>query len=567
MRTIASLLLVIVAASAGCKRSRGDEPDKSARDARPASGDSGRDLDLVVVVVIDQWPAWSFAQDEPVLEGGLARLIREGVFFPEAEYPYASTFTAPGHTALGTGAPPAVTGILANGWFRREARKFQPATADRDYPVFDINAIAAGKRGALASGTGAAPSALLVEGVADQLHRDKPKAKAISVGLKQRAAVLQTGRKPDLAIWYDDERVAMTTGTYWTDAPPGWLVAFNRDHPVSQKLAAKWDIADPEFVAAHTGGADDFKGEASVMGFDRKFPHDLAVTPDRNKAMRVTPNGIALTFETARAAIAGESLGRRGETDLLAITISSHDYAGHFWGQSSWERFDTLRHIDEQLDEFLDHLDEVIGADRYAVVVSSDHGAVPLIERSVAEGRDARRIAYAELMTAANKGISKVLGKGNWVIGYAANSLYLTDQAIDHPRAAEAIESAVDALSAIRNMGEVGSRAALAGGDCSRHPAIEALMCRSAHPTRSGEILLVPGRYSLFVEARFPTGSAHGTPWPEDRQVPLIIRRPGIEPRRSVEHPSTLQVAPTVARLLGIGAPPAAKMPAIKLEP
>jgi hypothetical protein len=559
-------VLILVAAS-GCKRGKGEAKGAPLEAPQNARSGPAPELDLVVLLVIDQWPSWGFSHDVEVLDGGLARLVAEGVYFPEAEYPYASTFTAPGHATLGTGAPPSASGILANGWFRRERKKYQAATDDLDHPIFDLNAIAAGKAGALVEGEGASPAALLVDGVADQLRRDKPEAKAISIGIKQRAAVLQTGRRPHLAVWYDDDRVAMTTGTFWAEAPPGWLVELARTSPVSKRLdETRWDVSDPEFLAAHTGGADDFDGEASVMGFDRAFPHDLAITPDRHKAVRVTPSGTAMTFETARAAIAGEKLGKRGVTDYLAVTISSHDYAGHFWGQRSWERFDTLRQIDRQLGEFLDHLDAVIGADRYAVVVTSDHGAVPLIERSVAGGRAARRIPYEELLGTANAAIEGVLGKGSWVIGYSANSLYLTDEALAHPGAPLAIEAAVLALRARPNMGAVGSRAAIAGGDCGRHAGALLLLCASAHPDRSGEILLAPDRYSLFIEAKFPTGTAHGTPSVEDRMVPLIVRRPGIAPRRAGDRPSTLQVAPTIASLLGISAPELATAEPVELR-
>ena len=50
---------------------------------------------LVVLVVIDQLPAWGLAARRGAYRRGLARLLDGGVHFARAEYPYAITFTAP----------------------------------------------------------------------------------------------------------------------------------------------------------------------------------------------------------------------------------------------------------------------------------------------------------------------------------------------------------------------------------------------------------------------------------------------------------------------------------------
>jgi hypothetical protein len=85
---------------------------------------------LVVLIVIDQYPSWAFEQQKSLFTGGIARLLREGSFVPEAELPYTSTFTAAGHATIGTGAPPHVSGIVGNLWYRRAEGKDRPAEYD-----------------------------------------------------------------------------------------------------------------------------------------------------------------------------------------------------------------------------------------------------------------------------------------------------------------------------------------------------------------------------------------------------------------------------------------------------
>src|SRR5690242_20035970 len=73
---------------------------------------------LVVLIVVDQLPSWAFEKQAPEFIGGFARLLRDGAYVKAAEVPYANTFTAPGHATIGTGAPPRVTGIVGNQWWR-----------------------------------------------------------------------------------------------------------------------------------------------------------------------------------------------------------------------------------------------------------------------------------------------------------------------------------------------------------------------------------------------------------------------------------------------------------------
>ena len=69
---------------------------------------------LTVLVVVDQLPSWAFAQEQPYLTHGFARLSREAVTYTHGTLPYAVSYTAPGHAALGTGAPPSDNGIVGN---------------------------------------------------------------------------------------------------------------------------------------------------------------------------------------------------------------------------------------------------------------------------------------------------------------------------------------------------------------------------------------------------------------------------------------------------------------------
>lgn len=75
---------------------------------------------LVIVVSVDGL-SWSRLDAyRPWYVAGLKRLLAEGRVASACRYRHLNTETGPGHSSLATGAPPRVTGIVANRWFEQD---------------------------------------------------------------------------------------------------------------------------------------------------------------------------------------------------------------------------------------------------------------------------------------------------------------------------------------------------------------------------------------------------------------------------------------------------------------
>jgi predicted AlkP superfamily pyrophosphatase or phosphodiesterase len=513
---------------------------------------------LVVLLVIDQLPSWAFERDRALFadrRGGFGRLLAEGTHYARAVYPYAVTYTAPGHATIGTGTTPEIHGILANNWYSAAAGKEQPAEIDPASPVFAVGGDAPG---ILSTVTGASGAPLRVEGIADMLRRDRfGAARSVSISGKARAAALMAGRRPDIAVWYEPKTLAMTTSRAYADSLPAWLADLARQHPIASYLDAVWSPRDRALLARVTGIPDDGPGEGSEYEMGIHFPYAAARSTDPARALYATPFLDEIEVDTALAAVDAVGLGTDDVPDLLAVSFSAHDYAGHNWGQESWEMLDLNLRLDDQIGRLLDGLDRRIGADRYAVVLTSDHGAIRLAEHVNAAGGNAVRIAPETLVAAAEAAATSKLGPGHWIASYSASSLYPSADFLAAP--AEAREAALDAIvSALRAIDGIGyvTRTDRVTGECDRRDGMDLLVCRSLCPGISGIVFIAPREGSLVTT--YPTGTSHESPTLDDREVPVIVRVPG-RPARRVEAPiSALQVAPTVTRLLGVSAPPAA---------
>jgi hypothetical protein len=511
---------------------------------------------LVVLVVIDQLPSWSFDPQRRSLDGGIARLLAHGTYWPHARYPYAATHTAPGHATIGTGAPPSVHGIVANRWIDPQTGVLRDVDDDPTVRVLD-------PRGGPGHDEGVSNANLLVDGIADALHATRGHdAHAIAIGLKGRAAGHVLGRRPDVALWFDVSSAALTSSTAFVETLPAWVTAFAAAHPKDELLAQRWRADDPTRLAELAGGPDDRPGEGDPYGLGKTFPHDLARASDPAKAFAFTPMANTLVVDAAIAAVEGAALGKDDVPDVLAVTFSAHDYAGHVWCQESWERVDHLLKIDRDLARLFDTLDREVGRDRWAAVLTSDHGSTPSLALAPPE-RHARLVFADHVHAVAIEAAQRVLGPGEWIAGTTV--LGVTESpalaALPADRRDRALDAMRTAIAQLPGIGFVARTDALVG-ECDERSGDDALACRSVYPGRSGTLFTAAAPGSLLNDDRREC-TAHGSPNLYDREVPLVVMAPGLAARTSEDAVSMLQVAPTITALLGVPAPSAARLPSL----
>ena len=521
---------LVLAAVAACSKGMGPPPRTV---EAPAPSHAPR---LVVLLVLDQWPEWAFEAKRPALTGGFARLLREGEWHV-GQHPSVATLTAAGHALLGTGEPPYRSGILGNEWWHRDVARQLKAIEAEDGAI--------------------SPKWLRVPGLADALAAAHTGGKAVSISLKDRAAILPLGHA-GTAIWYDTRRVA------WTSlAPPPWLAAWNADQPIAAHLHDVWTPL-PE-TARLASVPDDAVGEIGIMGLGPTFPHALDATRNPAAAVLAMPLGNDLVFDTATAAVDREHLGAGPHPDLLIVSLSANDYIGHGWGQESWESWDAALRIDRRLDRFLADLDVKVGAGRWALIATSDHGASPMPE-SLHGGR----ISFAQIKDAANRAAIAELGPGDWIADARFPTMYLSAAALaQKPRdLAVAMTKIVYALRAFPGI-ERAEKSADFWGHCETRTGDAIPLCIALDPERSGEILYMPARGWVLEEGEEAIATSHGSLQPYDREVPVIVLPPGRAAHAAPTGPDAgaipiQRIAPMLAGWLGVPSPTTLRPPATR---
>jgi hypothetical protein len=502
------------------------------------------------LVVFDQVPQWLLERTEPFFgPGGFGGL---GGANYAADYPYASTETAPGHATLATCVVPAVHGIATNTWFHDG--KPQYVTDDDRYPI--LAPTADDPNGRLSRGS--SPRMLLVPTLGDAMKMgSRGTAKVVTVSHKDRSAILTGGQSADLAIFYDRELGRYTTSTAYAETLPQWLHDAGASLPQKAFAEATWDVAPAPAALAHLVPDDDRPGEGALKGLDATFPHHLKDIPDeavRKSVYRAMPQSIDDVFALALLAVDNVGLGADSEPDLLVVSVSTTDVIGHNYGAESLEQQQTLRHADVALRRFVAGLRQRVRGD-VVIAVSSDHGVPPLPQTIQSAGFDATPVTYETVVAAADAALKRVAPRGDGstrVQGFFPPQLFVDmgdvkDVDVVITAVTDAVE-AIDGIAAVYDMRP---------GRPDRDQ-FHGLMRNSAPPGRAAQIFVRQEPRVVLSEKRFlGQGTDHGSVYLYDRRVPFLLSGPGVRRGRMPAPVDIRDIAASLAFAMGVSAPDA----------
>lgn len=486
---------------------------------------------LVVVIVIDQFRGdYLERYRDEFGDNGFRMLLDRGAYFPNCNYDYANTRTAPGHSTLFTGAYSNGHGIVANEWWDQKKRKMVTSVEDENTKLVGAAPEAGGTQ------PGASPHNLLADTLGDELKlATQGKSRVFAVSLKDRAAVLPGGFSADAAYWIEPKSGSWVTSTYYRDDLPQWAQDFNSTEPVKY-WDREWKDSAGNVLrsTAHRKGKD---------GSDAGFYEVIGSTTFANE----------YEFEFAKQLMRNENVGRGPATDLLSISLSANDILGHQVGPDSPEMHQMALDLDRQIADFINFVGKQIGLVNVWFALSADHGVSSLPD-----------VVKKLRIPAANLGVAKLQEQLNGILAAKFSPRHSAAYVkLDYPVAwldEDAFNAAhvreLDAEAAVGEaMKQIGLRdyytkSQLAEG---RTPATELghKYLNSYSPEGSWYVLGVPDIYTVGSSK----GTDHASPWNYDTHVPLAFYGLPFQPGTYRESVQPADLAVTLASLLGINAP------------
>lgn len=500
---------------------------------------------LILVLSIDQMRYDYLTRFQPLFQGGFKTLLDRGAVFSNALYRHSNTETGPGHSVILSGKHASHTGIVANTWY-------DPYLKKQINVVDDPAHLPLG-----GPGRGASPANFIGFTVGDMIKQKWPASKVVGVSLKDRAAILMTGHRADAAYWYENPCGCFITSTYYFQKPPAWLVEFNSRKQADKYFATPWNRLRSDLsIYEKYAGPDDFPGEWDLQ--DTTFPHPHRGKPPESgyyDNLRRTPYADQIVLEAALEILKVHDLGTDASPDLLAVGFSGTDVIAHTYGAYSQEVLDQFLRLDLILGKLLQAVEARVGAENLLVILTADHGGMPLVEWLQKKGVEARR-GTADLLDQAVRSAlrQRYPNAPDLVADYDKPDFVLNLPAIARHglTRSEVEQTAIQALMATGVVAAVYTHADLLSDRPSSDPYI-GLFRNSFFPSRSPHLMVRQKQYT-YLDNR-PGGSGHGTAYEYDRHVPVVWMGAAIQPARYSAPAGPEDIAPTLARLLGLDYP------------
>ncbi len=558
-----------------------------------------RRVKLAVLVVFDQMRGDYLERWRPLFgPDGFARLQRDGAWFTHCHYPYGVTTTGPGHASMLTGACGDAHGIVSNDWI--EDGRGAYCAGDERYklvppaPTFppEPGEKPPAKPTPKPVGT---PERLKSETVADILKEvHGANSKVFGLSLKDRSAILPTGKRPDGAYWFYG---TFGTSTYYTEKVNDtgrihpWVEQFNASKFANQWSNKDWTYLRPDLdYTRWSGQSDNTRGEGTgagvsagpLKGWNQKiaFPHPMNPTPGTPgrtyyEALANSPFGNDLLLEFTKTCVTAENLGVDDVPDLLVVSFSSNDLIGHTWGPDSHEVLDVTLRSDALMAELLNFLDTNVGKDRYLLGITADHGVCPLPEVTFGPNPPRGRVSTTKLQEELDKHLTdkfptpKPAGAkfARWT-NISFPWVHLKSELVTasgRPRA-EIATAAAEFLAKYKD--DTGNTLVMRtftqaelSGTFPEADVIANRMKRSFYPSRCGDVAVVLQPYSLPGGG---TGTTHGAPFNYDTHVPLVVYGPGISGGMRTEPTTPQAMASIFAKWLNVRRPKDAAFPVPK---
>jgi predicted AlkP superfamily pyrophosphatase or phosphodiesterase len=250
----------------------------------------------------------------------------------------------------------------------------------------------------------------------------------------------------------------------------------------------------------------------------------------------------------AIAALDEFKLGQTPGTDYLSVSFSGVDGVGHAFGPRSHEVQDTLARLDRTIGELLTALDARVGAGKYVVALTGDHGVAPIPEQMKAMNIDAGRVNLGAVTKSVEAVLTKRWGAGKYVAYVAYTDIYFAPGIYDKLKAdAAAMQEVLSTIERVEGVSRV-LRTDLLPDVHEASDRLTQASRLSYYAGRSGDLYIQPKPYWLMSSA----GTTHGTGYLYDQRVPVLFFGAGIKPGKYWGAATPADIAPTLAAICGV---------------
>ncbi len=179
---------------------------------------------LVVNIAIDQLRTDYLEELEPLYGNyGLKRLIHDGIFYTNVQYPFIPIDRASALAAINTGTSPNYNGITAAEWFDRNTEHIVSCVEDINYTGIKTKDHSSAQN-------------ILTTTISDELKiKSWGLSQVYSIAEDRESAIMSAGHNADGVYWINSLDNTWCSSTYYAKELPQWLENYNKNEKFSNK--------------------------------------------------------------------------------------------------------------------------------------------------------------------------------------------------------------------------------------------------------------------------------------------------------------------------------------------
>ncbi|MFM2290548.1 MAG: hypothetical protein RIS29_361, partial [Bacteroidota bacterium] len=498
--------------------------------AQPSAGERPR---LMVGIMIDGLQQkhldilWNYFDPN-----GFKKIINQGAVCKNVSYNIVSAGNASDIANVMTGTTPYFSGVVGDHYFSR--------TDDEVVSILqDENQVGIGTRQTFSA------HHLLASTISDEVSlANNGKSKVYAVAMNPEEAIMMGGHTARSVAWMDDVNFKWITTGYYADGLSQWADQMNAGGVFQNYVNRTWG---PLYnISTYLN---------KPLKEDKKwgFYYDPATKNGRNTLLKSTPAANGLVTELGLKILEKEQLGSDIYPDLLMLQYTVRIPGEKTQAMQSAEKEDMYLRLDKEIQNLLQRIDVAVGLDRTLVFV---YGNQPQVHSPSELGTNKIPAGYFNAdrsLALLSTYLMAIYGQEKWITGYYGKNIFLNKEKIAQKKLhiADFQKSVADFMiefEGIQSAYPANQLINLAG---TNDPEITRLR-NSTHKNTMGDVIisLLPGWIEVDKN-NHPIGESNALiPY-----TPVYFMGWKIKPQQISGSYSTIDIAPTIARLLDIPVP------------
>lgn len=473
-------------------------------------------------------------------QGGFNRLLRDGVCISNTTFDLATPGRAAATALIYTGAYPNVNGISRPAVYDVESKTSSPIITDRNFIGNNTDETYS-------------PVAIKVSTLSDEVRIDNNGiGQVYAIAPNADQAIIMAGHAANGAFWINDESGKWASSTFYKDFP-SVVAARNFGNALTTRIdTMKWT------PAMSVNDYPDVPLHRSLTPFKYTF-----TGPDRVRRFKESASVNSEITDVAISCINDLRLGNRATVDMINIAYTVAPYPYSEDADRRIETEDKYIRLDRELSQLFAAIDKAVGRNAIIFVTSTGYfdntfATEPRFRLPGGEFSSKKAVSLLNMYLMA------IYGNGNWVTGYSDEQIFLNDK-LAKDRNVDIVELRTRSGEFLRRMSGVSEAYTI--DEIINNPVTEQLRQyqKSVYAPTAGDIFLniIPGwtivdDYNKTITKRQVNVNTFSTP--------TFIMAPAVA-QQTITYPvDAAVIAPTVARLLRIRSPNAAKALPIALH-